>query len=252
MNGLRMIYRAFLKRTLDLFAAASGLVVVSPFVLTALLVTWVFDGRNPIYFARRVGRGGRIFIMYKIRTMFVDAEKTGVDSTSASDPRITPVGIVLRRLKLDELLQLVNVVKGDMSLVGPRPNVERETRLYTDVEKSLLSVRPGITDFSSIVFSDLAEILRSQGDANIAYNQLVRPWKSRFGLLYVERASFALDIKLLLCTLLSFVSRRTALLMVYRMLSDLAADPALLRVSQRIEPLRPHPPPGATGVVTER
>ena len=120
--------------------------------------------------------------MIKLRSMIVNAEKSKVDSTSSNDPRITKIGKIIRKLKLDELSQLFNVFIGEMSLVGPRPNVKRETDLYTKVEKNLLSVKPGITDFASIIFSDESEILKNVDDPDISYNQLIRPWKSRLGL----------------------------------------------------------------------
>jgi lipopolysaccharide/colanic/teichoic acid biosynthesis glycosyltransferase len=114
--------------------------------------------------------------------MIKNADQSGVDSTGAADRRITPVGHFIRRYKLDEITQLWNVLKGDMSLVGPRPNVQRETDMYTGIERRLLSVKPGITDFSSIVFSDEGDILKDHADPDIAYNQLIRPGKSALGL----------------------------------------------------------------------
>ena len=125
--------------------------------------------------------------MVKIRSMIINADKTGVDSTSSDDMRITSVGKVIRKLKLDELSQLWNVLIGDMSLVGPRPNVKSETDLYTKIEKNLLNVKPGITDFSSIVFSDEGDILSGSDDPDLLYNQLIRPWKSRLSLFYIEK-----------------------------------------------------------------
>ena len=125
--------------------------------------------------------------------MIISAEKTGVDSTSANDPRITKVGNIVRKLKLDELTQLFNVFIGNMSFVGPRPNVERETRLYTNTEKQLLNFKPGITDFSSIVFSD-TDILSNFDDPDIAYNQIIRPRKNHLALFYIENQSLLLDI----------------------------------------------------------
>ena len=127
--------------------------------------------------------------MIKLRSMIVNAEKSKVDSTSSNDPRITKIGKIIRKLKLDELSQLFNVFIGEMSLVGPRPNVKRETDLYTEVEKNLLRVKPGITDFASIIFSDESEILKNVDDPNISYNQLIRPWKSRLGLFYIKKQS---------------------------------------------------------------
>ena len=125
--------------------------------------------------------------MLKFRTMIPDAWKSGVNSTAAGDRRITRVGALLRKAKLDELPQLWNVLKGDMSLVGPRPQVRAETDLYTSEERRMHSIRPGVTDLASIVFADEGEILAGSADPDLLYNQIIRPWKSRLALLYVDR-----------------------------------------------------------------
>ncbi len=190
--------------------------------------------------------------MVKLRSMVINADKSGVDSTASNDRRITPLGQFVRRYKLDELTQLWNVLKGDMSLVGPRPNVERETRMYTPMEKRLLSVRPGITDYASIVFADEGEILRGQPDPDIAYNQLVRPYKGELGLFYIERRGAVLDLKLIWLTVVAMVSRESGLAAVVRDLEKRGAEPALVRVAARRAPLAPAPPPGSNQIVTER
>jgi lipopolysaccharide/colanic/teichoic acid biosynthesis glycosyltransferase len=153
---------------------------------------------------------------------------------------------------LDEITQLWNVLSGDMSLVGPRPNVKRETDLYTDVEKKLLKVRPGITDLASIVFSDENDILHYSKNPDIDYNQLIRPWKSRLGLLYIEKKSFWLDIKLIFITLIAITSRDKALGGVNRLLSAMDAPDDVIRVSRREDKLVPFPPPGSDTIVTHR
>jgi len=193
-----------------------------------------------------------LFRMLKLRSMIVGADKTGVDSTSASDSRITPVGHFVRRFKLDEITQLWNVLKGDMSLVGPRPNVQRETDLYTGVEKRLLSVKPGVTDLASIVFSDENDILKNSKDPDIDYNQLIRPWKSRLGLIYVEHQSLLLDISLILLTVVAVFSRPVALRGVNAILIWLKASDDVIRVCKREAKLIPHPPPGSDLIVTQR
>jgi hypothetical protein len=139
-----------------------------------------------------------------------------------------------------------------MSLVGPRPNVKRETDLYTPIERRLLEVRPGITDFSSIVFSDEGEILKGRPDPDIAYNQLIRPGKSLLGLFYIDHRSFFVDLKLIALTAVAIASRRRALAGVQSMLRKLGADEQLLTIAAREQPLVPMPPPGATKIVTSR
>ncbi len=239
------------KRIIDIVASLAGLLVTASVILPAMFLIWLHDFRSPLYLAPRVGRDGRMFRMVKLRSMVVDADRAGVDSTTARDPRITAVGRVVRRFKLDELCQLWNVLMGDMSLVGPRPNVDRETDRYTSVERRLLSVQPGITDISSIVFSDLSEILKDSTDPNLDYNRLVRPWKSWLGLLYIDHRSTPIDLALIALTGVAIVSRRTALTLIARLLRAIGAPEQLCRVARRSEMLRPTPPPGADHVVTE-
>jgi lipopolysaccharide/colanic/teichoic acid biosynthesis glycosyltransferase len=181
--------------------------------------------------------------------MTINADKTGVNSTSANDRRITPVGHFIRRVKLDELMQLWNVLKGDMSLVGPRPQAEVDASLYTDIENRMLTVRPGITDIASIVFSDEGDILFGSDDPDLKYNQIIRPWKSRLALLYIERQSFWLDMKLIFLTIMAIISRDSALKVIVNILHDWNADELLIRMAGRQEPLLAYPPPGATEIV---
>lgn len=190
--------------------------------------------------------------MVKLRSMIINADKNSVDSTKADDNRITGIGRFVRRYKFDEIPQLWNVLKGEMSLVGPRPNVERETNLYTDQEKKLLTVPPGITDLASIVFADEGDILKGSADPDLDYNQLIRPWKSRLGLLYVENRSLFLDVQLLVITVLAIVSRRRALTKVGGILNRLKADRKLIEVCRRDARLIPFPPPGSSEVVRSR
>ncbi len=241
-----------MKRLLDLVGSVVGLVLASPVLLPVMLLVWIQDWHSPFYVAQRVGRNERPFRMVKLRSMVKNADKSGVDSTAANDMRITPVGHFIRRYKLDELTQLWNVLTGDMSLVGPRPNVKRETDLYTSEEKRLLTVRPGITDFSSIVFSDEGEILRHHADPDIAYNQLIRPGKGHLGLFYIDHYSPALDLRLCFLTCVAIVSREHALKGVARLLRSLGAGPELLAIAARRCALTPSPPPGADRVVTSR
>lgn len=241
-----------IKRLFDIVASTFGLLAASPVLLPVMFLVWRQDGHSPFYVAPRVGRGDKPFNMVKLRSMVVNADKTGVDSTGANDQRITPVGHFIRRYKLDELTQLWNVLKGDMSLVGPRPNVTRETDLYTPVERGLLDAKPGVTDFSSIVFSDEGDILKEQADPDIAYNQLIRPGKSMLGLFYIEHRSFVLDIELCFLTAIAIVSRERAVSGVCARLKGLGASQELLRIAARREPLVPLPPPGGTRIVTSR
>ena len=241
-----------IKRLFDIICALAGLTLSFPLLLPVILLVWLQDFHSPFYIAPRVGRGHKLFRMVKLRSMIVRADKSGVDSTSAADTRITPIGHFIRAYKLDELTQLWNVLKGDMSLVGPRPNVERETVLYTEVEKHLLDIRPGITDIASIVFSDEGEILKDHEDPDIGYNQLIRPWKSRLGLIYVERCSPILDIRLIWLTAIAIFSRNKALKGVQKLLISMKIDPEIQQICSRQNSLVPHPPPGSNEIVTNR
>jgi len=229
-----------------------GLVLASPFLITILFLVWLQDYHSPFYVAPRVGKKGKIFKMVKVRSMVVNADKSGVDSTAANDNRITALGHFIRRFKVDEVTQLWNVLKGDMSLVGPRPNVQRDVALYTEEEQKLLDVRPGITDFASIVFSDEGEILKDHPDPDLSYNQIIRPWKSRLALLYVEHAAALLDIQLLFLTGVAIFSKERALEGIQKLLVRLNSDSTLRKVALRTEELKPFPPPGSLKIVMSR
>lgn len=241
-----------MKRLFDFTASLLGLLVLSPLLLVLCALVWLQDRHSPFYIPSRVGRGEKPYRMIKLRSMVVRADTNKVDSTANNDPRITVIGRTIRRFKFDEIPQLWNVLVGDMSLVGPRPNVPRETDLYTAEEKRLLSVRPGITDISSIVFSDEGSILEGKPDPDLAYNQLIRPYKSRLGLLYIDRSSVLLDVQLIFLTLLSAVNRHAALVHITTIVKKLGASSELVEVAARCSPLQPIPPPGAAEIVTSR
>jgi lipopolysaccharide/colanic/teichoic acid biosynthesis glycosyltransferase len=226
-----------LRRALDLIVAISALVLLAPFLAIILFLIWCQDRHSPFYIAPRAGLGGSPFKMIKIRSMVVNADRSGVESTSANDSRITPLGHFVRRWKIDELSQLWNVFCGDMSLVGPRPNTLKEVETYSKEERKLLSVRPGITDFSSIVFSDEGEILKNSLDPDTDYTYLIRPWKSELGLLYVRHASTGLNVRLIWLTLMAIVDKRRALNKLDALLSDLGCDNDLREVARRRQPL---------------
>lgn len=230
-----------MKRLVDIVISLIGLLISAPLLLPVIVIIWLQDFRSPFYIAPRVGKNGRDFKMVKLRSMVVGADRTGVDSTSNKDPRITPIGKFIRAYKLDELSQLWNVLIGDMSLVGPRPNVRRAVEHYIPFELKLLSVRPGITDISSIVFSDEGDILKESKDPDLDYDRLIRPWKSRLGVLYVENHSFRLDFLLVVHTVIAIFSRKRALIGIGRILQALRADETLIRVASRTEPLLSFP-----------
>jgi len=204
-------FRAAARRGLDLAAAAMGLLLLSPVFLAAALLVKL-SSRGPILFRQeRIGRRFRPFVIYKFRTMERDAPRRGGPITVGEDPRITPVGRFLRRTKLDELPQLVNVLRGDMSLVGPRPEVRRYVEMFRADFEEILQVRPGITDAASIAYRDEATLLAQAADPEEEYVRRVLPEKIALARQYVRRASLASDLALLLKTLWTLVSDRLAL-----------------------------------------
>ena len=237
---MRKMYKIF-KRIFDVSASFFGLLLFSPLLIFVTLLIYIQDFKSPFYISSRVGKDEKHFKIIKLRSMVINADKKGVDSTASNDERITRIGHFIRRYKLDELSQLWNVIKGDMSLVGPRPNVKRETDIYTFKEKELLTVKPGITDFASIVFADEGEILDGVPDPDISYNQLIRPGKSELGLFYI-----------LFLTVISIFSRRSSLTITTSILKKLGARIELVELASRKKPLIPMPPPGATKIVTTR
>jgi len=189
-----------MKRTFDVAVSLVALSICWPL----LVVIGLFikcDSRGPaIYRSRRAGRWGNPFPILKFRTMVVDAERLGGPSTADDDPRVTRAGKLLRKYKLDELPQLLNVLKGDMSIVGPRPEILPEVELYSAEERQLLTVLPGITDWASLKFRNEGEILKGSLDAHQAYREMIRPEKIRLGLKYARNHSFLEDLHILIET----------------------------------------------------
>jgi len=184
-------------RLFDMLSAAVGLVILSPLLMWLSYRIWRED-RGPVFYrGERVGRNGKAFRIYKFRTMVVNAESMGASSTSEDDPRITRIGKCLRKYKLDELPQLINVLKGEMSIVGPRPQVQWAVDLYSPEEREILCVRPGITDMASIRFANEEEILRGSADPDKDYMEKIHPEKMRMSLEYVRNRSFAGDMKVI-------------------------------------------------------
>jgi lipopolysaccharide/colanic/teichoic acid biosynthesis glycosyltransferase len=185
------------KRAFDATAAGIGLIVLSP-VLAFITLRIKTGSPGPIlYRGKRVGLNGETFDMLKFRTMVINADQIGGSSTPEDDPRITSVGKMLRRYKLDELPQLINVLKGDMSFVGPRPQVKWAVDLYTPEEREILKVRPGITDEASLKFSNEAEILKGSKDPDKDYIEKIHPEKMRLSLEYVRSRSFSGDLSII-------------------------------------------------------
>jgi len=191
-----------IKRTFDLVAASVGLLVLAP-LLVAIGILIKLDSRGPVFFRQvRVGLNGRRFRIHKFRTMYQGSAAQGPELTVSQDGRITRVGGVLRRWKLDELPQLMDVIRGDMSLVGPRPEVPRYVSWYSPSDLAVvLSVRPGITDFASIRYRDESALLSAANDPEAEYARRILPRKLRYYRFYVRRRSMMLDLRIIAMTL---------------------------------------------------
>ena len=195
-----------MKRLLDFLFALAGLAMLAPLLLAVAALIRLTSPGPVFYLGVRTGKGGIPFRMFKFRTMVVNADAIGGPSTGQEDPRITRTGHWLRKYKLDELPQLINVVKGDMSLVGPRPEMPQYTREYQGEELLILTVRPGITDYASIAFSRLDEVL-GKDDPDRVYEQEVKPRKNALRVKYVKEHNLLLDFKLIFKTLGRIVFR---------------------------------------------
>lgn len=229
-----------MKRNIDIIISILGLIVLSPILIAFMVLVMLQDYGPALYRNNRVGKGGKTFKIIKLRSMIVGADKTGLESTSSDDQRITKVGSLIRKYKLDEVTQLWNVLIGDMSLVGPRPNTINEVAKYSKSELKLLTVKPGITDISSIVFSDEGKILSSASQPDVEYDTLIRPWKSQLGILYVENANIVIDMYLLITTFVAIINKDLSSKMIILLLNHLNVDSAMKKMALRNDDLSNH------------
>ncbi|GIV75269.1 MULTISPECIES: sugar transferase [Caldilinea] len=194
------------QRLFDVIAASAGLLLLSPLFLVVAL--WVkLDSPGPVFYrALRVGRGGILFRLFKFRSMVVDADSSGPGITISGDVRVTKAGRWLRRTKIDELPQLINVLLGDMSLVGPRPEDPRYVALYTPEQRQILAYRPGITSAASLAFRN-EETLLVGSDWETVYREKIMPAKLSIDLAYMAQRSFYSDLRLVLRTIMSMINR---------------------------------------------
>ncbi|MBM7714951.1 lipopolysaccharide/colanic/teichoic acid biosynthesis glycosyltransferase [Bacillus thermophilus] len=194
-----------LKRTMDVILSLAGLVIISP-LLFIISICIKLDSRGPVFFKQtRVGRYEEPFQIFKFRTMIVDAEKKGKQITVGKDSRITKTGQFLRKYKLDELPQLINVLIGDMSLVGPRPEVPKYTAYYTNEQKRIFEIRPGITDYASIKYRNENEVLAKSEDPEKTYIEEVMRDKLSLNLKYLDQQSVINDVKIIFMTIIAIL-----------------------------------------------
>jgi len=200
------------KRAMDVIESAFGLLLLLPvFAVIAVLIR--LDSPGPIFFRQeRVGRGGRAFRIYKFRSMVVGAERAGTALTVHADPRITRVGMFLRKSKLDELPQLINVLVGDMSIVGPRPEVPDFMKFYTPAQRAIiLAMRPGITDYAAVLFRDESSLLDGERDPISVYQREIMPTKFAYYERYSREIGVLNDLRIIVATILLLVAGRAPL-----------------------------------------
>ena len=232
------------KKYFDIFLGFLILIFILPIIFIFCLLIYLYDKSNPIYISKRIGFKGKSFNLFKIRSMVINADKLGGTSTSQTDKRLIPLGKLIRKLKLDEFTQIINVLNGTMSFVGPRPNTPFDVNLYSAEERKLLNIKPGITDFSSIIFSDEGSILSKFDNPDLAYNQLIRPWKSRLGLFYINKRNLFLDIQLILLTILNSFNRKLTLDIISNLIKQYGGSFSLIKLAKRNSNLSPESPPG--------
>ncbi len=189
-----------MKRLFDITCSFAGILILSPFLILIALLIALSSGLPVFYLQKRVGKNGVDFFLLKFRTMKKDADKKGLLTVGGKDPRVTRIGFFLRKYKLDELPQLFNVLAGNMSLVGPRPEVRKYVELYNEEQKRVLSVRPGITDYASIEYSNENELLAGSADPEAFYVKEVMPAKLKLNARYVADHGFGTDLRILLLT----------------------------------------------------
>lgn len=192
-------------RFFDFILSLIGLVVLTPIFI--MLAIWIkIDSKGPVFYKQvRVGQNGIDFGLFKFRSMVVDADKKGLITVGGRDPRITRSGYFIRKYKLDELPQMINVLRGDMSLVGPRPEVRKYVDLYTDEQQKVLSVKPGITDYASIEYVDENEILGKSSDPEKTYIEDIMPEKIKYNIKYIQNKNVLEYFKIIFLTLLKII-----------------------------------------------
>lgn len=193
---------AIVKRIFDFLASLVGIIIISPILLIVAIAIKIDSNGNILFLQKRIGKNGVPFYIYKFRTMVSDAEKLGKQITVGKDNRITKVGAFLRKYKIDELPQLFNVLKGDMSLVGPRPEVPKYVELYTESERRVLEVRPGITDLASLRYKDENDILGKVDNPEEYYINVIMKDKLKLNLEYIEKSNLIFDISLIFKTII--------------------------------------------------
>lgn len=194
-----------MKRLFDILSSAIAFILLSP-ILIVLAVAIMIDSKGGVFYKqKRIGKNGKAFMLYKFRSMRTGSDRKGLITVGSNDDRTTKVGRFIRKYKLDELPQLINILKNDMSVVGPRPEVEKYVQLYTAEQRKVLSVKPGLTDLASLAYINENEILGRAKDPEKTYVEQIMPAKLRLNLEYIEKQSFWFDLKIIAKTLMRIV-----------------------------------------------
>jgi lipopolysaccharide/colanic/teichoic acid biosynthesis glycosyltransferase len=193
------------KRVVDLIVVVPGLIIISPLLIIIFILIKLDSKGNGFYLQTRVGRNNKDFKIIKFRTMKTGSDKKGLLTIGGNDSRITKIGSNLRKYKLDELPQLFNVLKGDMSLVGPRPEVRKYVDLYSKEQLSVLNIKPGITDYASLIFFSESDLLAQSNNPEQTYIQEIMPEKLRINLIYLNQMNTLMDFKIVLKTILKII-----------------------------------------------
>jgi lipopolysaccharide/colanic/teichoic acid biosynthesis glycosyltransferase len=197
-----------MKRAFDVVSALVGLAVLSPLFLVITLAI-VFDSRGGIFYKQvRVGKKNRDFVLYKFRTMVTGADKNGLLTIGDDDKRVTGVGRFLRKYKLDELPQLINVLNGSMSIVGPRPEVRKYVKLYDCTQLKVLDLKPGLTDYASLAYLNESEVLAQSNNPEKTYIETIMPEKLALNIKYLQEQSFGIDLKIIYKTILGIIAKK--------------------------------------------
>lgn len=195
------------KRLFDILMSSMAIILLSPFFMVIIILVVVSSKGPAFYMQTRVGKGNIDFKLFKFRTMYPDSHKLGLLTVGGRDPRITPIGFFLRKYKLDELPQLLNILQGDMSIVGPRPEVRKYVEMYSKEQLRVLEVRPGLTDYASIDYIDENELLGKAENPEQLYIDEVMPAKLSLNMKYIGDKSFSTDLKIIMKTLAKIVGR---------------------------------------------
>lgn len=201
MASSRLCGKKMLKRIFDIFFSLFGLIVLSPFLFIIALLIVLGSKGGAFYKQVRVGKGGQDFELFKFRSMRPDSDKEGLLTVGGRDPRVTKIGYFIRKYKIDEFPQLLNVLIGDMSLVGPRPEVRKYVNLYTEEQKKVLSVRPGMTDYASIEYSNENDLLAKSSEPEKTYIEEIMPAKLKLNMKYIAEQGLGTDLRIIFRTI---------------------------------------------------